>query len=105
VQSLIDNNQITVEQAVNHPQSNILTQCLGSKALPKLSHHSITQLQSGDVILACSDGVWPYFKESEIAAILENLNPREATEFIISTARTRSKRRGDNLSLAIVKYN
>jgi PPM family protein phosphatase len=105
VQSLVDSNQITNEQAINHPQSNILTQCLGSKALPRVTHHSISKLQSGDVMMVCSDGVWPYFKEAEIAAILENLNPREATEFIISTARTRSKRRGDNLSLAIVKYN
>jgi serine/threonine protein phosphatase PrpC len=63
------------------------------------------QLQSGDVIMACTDGVWPYFKDPEMGSILENLNPREAAELIITTARTRSKRHGDNLSLAIVKYS
>ena len=105
VQSLVDNNEITPEQAVNHPQSNVLTQCLGSKAKPKIAHRSIAKLRSGDVIMACSDGVWPYFKDAEMGSILENCNPREATELIITTARTRSKRRGDNLSIAIVKYN
>jgi serine/threonine protein phosphatase PrpC len=105
VQSLIDSKEITQEQAINHPQSNVLTQCLGSKATPKLSHHSIRKLRSGDVIMACSDGVWPYFKDAEMGSILENCNPREATELIITTARARSRRRGDNLSIAIVKYS
>ena len=105
VQSLVDKQEITPEQAINHPQSNVLTQCLGSKALPKIVHHSISQLRSGDVIMACSDGVWPYFKDTEMGSILENCNPREATELIITTARTRSKRRGDNLSIAIVRYD
>jgi PPM family protein phosphatase len=105
VQSLLDSQEITPEQALNHPQSNVLTQCLGSKAKPKIAHYSIAKLRSGDAIMACSDGVWPYFKDAEMGTILENCNPREATEVIITTARTRSKRRGDNLSIAIVKYN
>jgi PPM family protein phosphatase len=105
VQSLIDNKEITPEQAINHPQSNVITQCLGSKVTPKIVHDSTMQLQSGDVIMACTDGVWPYFKDPEMGSILENLNPREAAELIITTARTRSKRHGDNLSLAIVKYS
>ena len=105
VQSLIDNKEITPEQAINHPQSNVITQCLGSKATPKIVHDSTMQLRSGDVIMACTDGVWPYFKDPEMGSILENLNPREAAELIITTARTRSKRHGDNLSLAIVKYS
>lgn len=104
VQALIDNNEITQVQAINHPKSNILTQCLGSKAKPKITHHSVGALRSGDVIMACSDGVWPYFTDTEMGSILENCNPREATELIITTARTRSRHRGDNLSIAIVKY-
>lgn len=105
VQSLVDSHEITAEQAINHPQSNVLTQCLGSRAIPNVAHHSIKELRSGDVIMACSDGVWPYFKDVEMGSILDNCNPREATELIIANARTRSKKRGDNLSIAIVKYN
>ncbi len=105
VQYLVDKLEITPDQAINHPQSNILTQCLGSKTPPKVSLYCIPKLQSGDLIMACSDGVWPYFKDLEMGSILENCNPREATELIITTARARCKNRGDNLSLAIVKYN
>lgn len=105
VQSLVDNHEITPAQAVNHPKSNILTQCLGSKVTPKVSHHSIPKLLSGDVVMACSDGVWPYFSDTEMGVILENCSPREATELIITTARAKSRKRGDNLSIAIVKYS
>jgi PPM family protein phosphatase len=105
VQALLDSHEITEAQAINHPKSNVLTQCLGSKVTPKVTHHTIKKLMRGDVIMACSDGVWPYFKDNEMGSILENCNPREATELIITTARSRSKRRGDNLSIAIAKYN
>ncbi len=104
VQTLVDNNEITSEQAINHPKSNVLTRSLGSKLQPVVDHHSIENLSTGDVIMACSDGVWPYFKTNELGAILAKLNPREAVEFLITTARTRSQRRGDNLSIALVKY-
>lgn len=104
VQSLVDNCTITAEQAVNHPQSNVLTRSLGSKKAPVVDHYSIANLQEGDLIMACSDGIWPYFTNSELGSILDKLNPRDAAEFIISTARTRSNNRGDNLSIAIVKY-
>ena len=104
VQTLIDTNEITDEQAINHPKSNVLTRSLGSKLQPEIDHHDIENLSAGDVIMACSDGVWPYFKSNELGAILEKLNPREAAEFVITTARSRSRRRGDNLSIAIVKY-
>lgn len=104
VQSLVDSGELTVEQAINHPQSNVLTRCLGSKKAPVVDHHSIANLRAGDVILACSDGLWPYFSTSELGTILDKLNPREAAELLITTARTRSGQHGDNLSVAIVKY-
>ncbi|MDO8343448.1 MAG: protein phosphatase 2C domain-containing protein [Cellvibrio sp.] len=104
VQSLVDSCEITAEQAINHPQSNVLTRCLGSKNIPIVEHHYISNLREGDVIMACSDGVWPYFDTGELGSILGKLNPRESAELIITTARDRSHQRGDNLSIAIVKY-
>lgn len=104
VQALVDSKEITADEAINHPKSNILTRSLGSKLPPVVDHHIIANLRTGDVIMACSDGVWPYFSAEELGVILDKLSPREATEFIITTARTRSRNHGDNLSIAIVKY-
>jgi serine/threonine protein phosphatase PrpC len=65
--------------------------------------HFIPQLRPGDVLMACSDGVWHYFSPSELGSVLSSLSPREGTEFLIEKARSRGRGGGDNLSLVIVK--
>lgn len=104
VQLLVNRGEITPEQAQNHPKSNILVGCLGSENAPPVSLHHIAQMRSGDVLMACSDGVWHYFTEDELGTVLEALAPREASEFLIEKARERARGAGDNLSLVIVKF-
>lgn len=104
VQLLVARGEITQEQAHNHPKSNILTGCLGSQNDPPISLHHIPQMQAGDTLMACSDGVWHYFNETELGNVLDTLAPREASEFLIEKARTRAQGTGDNLSLVIVKF-
>ncbi|MDP3193281.1 PP2C family serine/threonine-protein phosphatase [Rhodoferax sp.] len=104
VQLLVNRGEITPEQAQNHPKSNILVGCLGSENDPPVSLHHIAQMRAGDVLMACSDGVWHYFTEDELGTVLEALAPREASEFLIEKARERARGTGDNLSLVIVKF-
>jgi PPM family protein phosphatase len=103
VQSLVDSGEITDEEASVHPQSNILTGCLGTEESPPISQHFIAQLQTDDTLMACSDGVWHYFTAAEMGSAISMLSPREATEFLIQKARSRARGTGDNLSLVIVK--
>jgi serine/threonine protein phosphatase PrpC len=104
VQLLVDRGEITPEQAQNHPKSNILVGCLGSDNEPPISLHHIPQMRAGDILMACSDGVWHYFNEVELGNVLATLAPREASEFLIEKARVRAHGTGDNLSLIIVKF-
>jgi serine/threonine protein phosphatase PrpC len=104
VQLLVNRGEITSEQAQNHPKSNILVGCLGSENDPPITLHHIAQMRAGDVLMACSDGVWHYFTEEELGTVLEALAPREASEFLIEKARDRARGTGDNLSLVIVKF-
>ena len=103
VQALVDRGEITEEQANVHPQSNILLGCLGTESDPPIDVHFIPKLRSGDILMACSDGVWHYFTTAEIGSVLATLSAREATEFLIEKARSRAHGGGDNLSLAIIK--
>jgi serine/threonine protein phosphatase PrpC len=103
VQALVERGEITEAEANTHPHSNTLVGCLGTESDPPATAHLIPQLQPGDVLLACSDGVWHYFSPSELASVLDTLTPREATEFLIDKARSRARGGGDNLSLVIVK--
>lgn len=105
VQRLVNEGQITEEEANTHPQSNLLTGCLGTQQDPPLTHHHIDRLEIGDTLLACSDGLWHYFSPRELGAIVQALPPREASEMLIGKARTRAHGGGDNLSLAIVRVD
>ena len=105
VQRLVDEGKITDEQANTHPQSNLLTGCLGAQTDPPVSLWHIDKLEPGDSVLACSDGVWHYFTPKELGAILHALPPREASEMLISKARQRARGGGDNLSLVVSRID
>ena len=103
VQRLVDDGQITEDEANTHPQSNLLTGCLGTQQDPPITFQHIDRLEVGDVMLACSDGLWHYFTPRELGAIVHGLSPREASEMLINKARQRARGAGDNLSLALVR--
>jgi len=77
--------------------------CLGAEDDPPATHHFISQLKPGDVLMCCSDGIWHYFSPTELGSVLSSLSPREASEFLIEKARSRGHGGGDNMSLVIVK--
>ncbi len=104
VQRLIDEGKITEAQATTHPQSNLLTGCLGTQQEPPTEVGMIEHLEVGDTLMACSDGLWHYLSPKEMGAILNALTPREAVEMLISKARQRARGTGDNLSLAVVHF-
>jgi PPM family protein phosphatase len=105
VQRLVEEGKITEEQANTHPQSNLLTGCLGTHQDPPHAPWALGELQPGDTLLACSDGLWHYFTPKEIGAIVHALPPREASEMLITKARQRARGGGDNLSLAMVRID
>ena len=104
VQTLVDKGEISEAEANTHPQSNILMGCLGAEQAPPIAQHFIPELRPNDILMACSDGIWHHFSNSEIGSALAMLSPREATEFLIQKARSRSRGVGDNLSLVVVKF-
>jgi PPM family protein phosphatase len=105
VQTLVDRGELTEEEANVHPQSNILMGCLGAEDDPPADLHFTAKLRPGDVLMACSDGIWHYFSPTELGSVLSSLSPREATEFLIEKARSRGHGGGDNMSLVVVKLD
>lgn len=105
VQRLVDEGKLTEEAANTHPQSNLLTGCLGTQADPPMSLWHIDRLEFGDTLMACSDGLWHYFTPKEIGAIVHALPPREAGEMLIAKARQRARGGGDNLSVALLRVD
>jgi serine/threonine protein phosphatase PrpC len=105
VQRLIDEGRLNEDEALTHPQGNLLTGCLGTQNDPPITIAHIDRLEYGDSLLACSDGLWHYFTPKELGAILNVLPPREASEMMVNKARQRARGGGDNLSLAILRLD
>jgi serine/threonine protein phosphatase PrpC len=103
VQRLINEGQLTEEEAQTHPQSNLLVGCLGTQQDPPQDVHLVDHLETGDCLMVCSDGLWHYFTPREMGAIVHTLPPREAAEMLIGKARHRARGGGDNLSVALVR--
>lgn len=105
VEQQIDEGQWREEDRHKHPNRNLLLQALGHSEDPVPSFAASAPLLAGDTFLLCSDGLWDYFTDSEIGKALAALPPRKSAEMLINSARVRAQRRGDNLSIAIVKLS
>ena len=100
---LVATGKITPQQALTHPNRNVLLASLGGQDEPKVSLDEVTELHSGDAFVLCSDGLWGYFDDLELGTLVADNTARQACEILIDKARQRAKGSGDNLSLAIIK--
>ena len=105
VAELVRMGAITAEQALVHPQRNILLACLGAEREPQVDFGQATPLSGEDCFLLCSDGLWGYFSDAELGGVLAAHPPRTAAEILITRARERARGSGDNISLAIIKLS
>ena len=104
VEHLVSIGRITPEEALVHPNRNVLITSLGGKDAPKFSFGEADDLSDGDIFMLCSDGLWPYFEEPEMARIMADNSARAASEILIDLARTRAAGSGDNVSVVIIKF-
>lgn len=103
VEHLVACGRITAEQALTHPNRNVLLTSLGGQDEPKMAFSDTDDLLAGDAFVLCSDGVWAYFSDDELATLVAENSARDACEILIEKARQRANGSGDNLSLAIIK--
>jgi len=70
VEVLIQEGAISEEEAQDHPMRNFVECCLGGDApVPDMSVTPKRPLMSGDVLLACSDGLWSGLTDEDMAGI------------------------------------
>ncbi len=68
VEVLIQEGAITEEEALDHPMRNFVECCIGGDApVPDMTITRRKGLKAGDVLLACSDGLWSGVSDSDIA--------------------------------------
>jgi len=70
VEVLIQEGAITEEEAKDHPMRNFVECCIGGDApVPDMSITGKIELNPGDVLLACSDGLWSGLSDDDMAEI------------------------------------
>ena len=70
VEVLIQEGAISEEEAQDHPMRNFVECCIGGDApVPDMSITGMKHLEPGDVLLACSDGLWSGISDEEMAGI------------------------------------
>ncbi|RYF63783.1 MAG: serine/threonine-protein phosphatase, partial [Comamonadaceae bacterium] len=105
VEVLVERGELSEQDAMLHPQANILVGCLGMRATPPpIDVHRFNAMRPGDALLACSDGLWHYFTPEELGAVIAEQSPRAAVELLVDEARRRARGSGDNLSLTLLKF-
>lgn len=91
---------ITEEQAKVHPWRHVLSQCLGRKDLYQIDVAEI-EINPGDRLLLCSDGLTEEVGDAEIKEILmKSETPEQAAANLVDTAKNNGG--SDNVTVVIV---
>ncbi|HUO46306.1 MAG TPA: PP2C family serine/threonine-protein phosphatase [Acidimicrobiia bacterium] len=91
--------RLSQEDALTHPQRSMLTRVLGIN--PELEVDEIdVDLQPGDRILMCSDGLTNMVPDDRIASIMGSLTPEEAVWTLIEEANRAGGH--DNITVVVV---
>lgn len=99
VQEMINNGEITKEEAASHPQKNIITRALGikEKVFPDYSSYD---LNPGDAVLMCTDGLTNELSDGDIYKIFISNSLCDIPDKLINEA---NKRRGmDNITVSVM---
>ena len=96
VQQLIDNGSITEEEAVSHPNKNIITRALGIKKDVDVDLYRM-EISSDMKVVLCTDGLTNYVTKDEIFNIVNNNNNKKACEKLIELSKRKNGR--DNISV------
>ena len=100
VQALIDEDEITEEQAREHPRKNEITRAVGIMPSIEVDTMKLT-LGSDESLLLCCDGVIAHLSDEDIHKIInDSTDPQSACQKIVDTANERGG--SDNISLIIL---
>lgn len=88
VQELIDKGKITVKQSFNHPDSSIITRCLGDCDTSAKLDIIVYNINKNDQFLLCSDGLCGYCEDRIIEKIFykEYLNVNRCCNALVELA-------------------
>jgi len=98
VQELVDDGSISEEEALKHPNKNIITRALGTKESVEVDIYKI-DLDSKNKFLLCTDGLTNEISKEEIYDIIINNNNKDASKYLVELSKEKGGR--DNISVIV----
>jgi serine/threonine protein phosphatase PrpC len=104
VASLVAEGQIQPDEVYTHPRRNVIYRYLGQKGMVQLDLFQ-RQIQPGDKVLLCSDGLWEMVRGSEtIIDLIEGAEePQSACQALVEAANQAGGE--DNISVVLIEVN
>jgi PPM family protein phosphatase len=105
VQELVNSNKLAPEEALTHPQSHILTKCIGAEPglEVEIQRYWIWPTEPGEKqehLIFVTDGLYTLVDETEIVSIVSSEPPEEACVKLVELAKDRGGY--DNITIAII---
>jgi PPM family protein phosphatase len=104
VSRLVQNGVLRAEEAESHPQRHILTAALGAgnSVTPDAPPQPVS-LETSDVLVLCTDGLWGLLTESEIQSAVAGKTAAEICDTLVETAKNRGG--PDNITVQVLRIN
>lgn len=101
VQRLIEMNELTLEEAANYPQKNVLYRAIGQNEQLKMER-MVRTLPPASKVLICTDGLWDVVEDATIQTVAaEAETPQEACDRLVRLANDRGG--ADNISVIVFR--
>lgn len=98
IETLIAQGKVDPSERDTHPERNKLFNCLGAPNMPIVELSRRASLQSGDVILLCSDGLWSVLPDHVLAQSLQQNTVVRAVPELLATATGIAGKTSDNVT-------
>lgn len=98
VNEMVREGILTKAQAVGHPKANVITRSIGIQNSVMADFLSV-ELMPGDRLLLCSDGLYEYFKDEELAKLMGASHLGKACQKMIDVANKRGGK--DNITVVL----
>lgn len=99
VQDMIENGKITPEEALTHPQKNIITRALGVEESLDIDF-GVFDFDTDAAVLLCSDGLTNLVDDNAIQSIVKGAAPEEITEKLVTMANQNGG--NDNITVVVI---
>ncbi|MEG0371111.1 MAG: Stp1/IreP family PP2C-type Ser/Thr phosphatase [Clostridium sp.] len=98
INELLKKGAITKEEAQMHPMKNLITRAVGTDKYIVIDVYK-GKIDTGDIIIICSDGLTRHVNDEEISSILTN--KENSTEYLLDLANSRGGK--DNISIIVAR--